>query len=133
MVSSGHGCSAVQVYELVVAFRQHPSSVPQACVWSGRHPVLSERRPAPHAAPGQCGRPATLLARGGCGLGAGLPDPDGQLAHHPDAFQSAGPSAPGAKWDFRLASETAFAQVLPGLQTAHDGEGVLVEFAGSLT
>ena len=87
----------------------------QACVRSGRHPVLSGQRPAPRAALRQRGRLAPLLALRGCRLGAGLPDPNGQLAHHPDAVQPAGPTDPGAKRDFRLASETAFAQVLPCL------------------
>lgn len=82
---------------------------------SGRHPVVSGRRPASRAALGQHVRLAPLLACGGCRLSSGLPDPDGQLARYLDAFQPAGPADPGAKWDFRLASETAFAQVLPRL------------------
>lgn len=84
-------------------------------MWSGRHSVLSGQRPAPRAALGQRGCLAPLLALRGRGLGSGLPDSDGQLAHHPDAVQPAGPADAGAKRDFRLASETAFAQVLPCL------------------
>ena len=84
-------------------------------MWSGRHSVLSGQRPAPRAALGQRSRLAPLLTLGGRRLGSGLPDPDGQLAHHPDAVQPAGPTDAGAKRDFRLASETAFAQVLPCL------------------
>lgn len=76
---------------------------PQARVWRGRHPLLSERRPAPHAALGQRGRLAPLLPRGGCRLSPGLPGPDGHVARHPDALQSADPSDPGAEWDLRLA------------------------------
>lgn len=87
----------------------------QTCVWSGRHPILSERCPAPHTALSQHGCLAPLLPHRGRGLGAGLPDPDGLLTLHPNAFQSTDSSDTGAKWDFRLAEETAFAQVLPCL------------------
>lgn len=122
---------AVQIEELVLSGGRGVLKTTcllslQACVRSGWHPVLSGQRPAPCAARSQRGRLAPLLALGGCRLGAGLSDPDGQLACHPDAVQPAGPADPGAKRDFRLASETAFAQVLPCLQTAHDGEGMLV-------
>lgn len=87
----------------------------QARVRRGRYPVLSERHSAPRAARGWRGRLAPLLPQRGRGLGTGLPDPDGHGACHLNAFQSADPSDPGAEWDFRLAAETAFAQVLPRL------------------
>lgn len=87
----------------------------QARMRSGRHPVLSERRSAPRAALGRRSRLAPLLPQWRRGLDTGLPDPDGHLACHLNAFQSADPSDPRAEWDFRLAAETAFAQVLPRL------------------
>jgi hypothetical protein len=87
----------------------------QTRVWSGWYPILPEQHPAPPPALGQCGRLASLLPCRGCRLTTGLPDPGGCFAGHPDGPQSAGPSAPGAKWDLGLASEAAFAQVLPCL------------------
>lgn len=84
-------------------------------MWGSRHPILSEWRPAPHAALSWCARLAPLLPHRGRGLSAGLPGPDGHLTCHLNAFQSADPSDPGAKWDFRLAEETAFAQILSRL------------------
>lgn len=99
---------------------------PQACVRRGRCPLVSERHAAPPAARGQRGRLAPLLPHGGCGLGAGLPGPDGLLACHPDALRAAAPSDPGAERDPGLASEAAPAQVLSRLQAAYHGEGMWV-------
>lgn len=133
-VSSGWDCRCIRDGEaglcmtLTVRLQSSETTCPlfsQACVWSSRHPVLSEWCPAPHTALSWRGCLAPLLPHGGRGLGAGLPHPDGHFAYHPNAFQSADPSDPGAKWDFRLAEETAFAQILSRLQTAYNGEGML--------
>lgn len=86
--------------------------VPQARVRRGRYPLLPEQYPAP---PAPRGRPR---------LSAGLPRPGGPGARHPHAPRPAGPSATGAERHLGLAAEAAAAQVLPGLQAAHHGEGM---------
>lgn len=114
----GSWCMHASYRDLQGRLRSFETTCPlssQACLWSGWHPIFSEWHPAPHAALSWCGHLAPLLPRRGWGLSTGLPDPDGHLACHLNAFQSADSSDPGAKWDFRLAEETAFAQILPCL------------------
>lgn len=94
-------------------------------MWSGWHSVFSESR----SALGCCSRCTTpLFPCRRYWLIAGLSHPDGHLFFtHVNVFQSADPSDTGAKWDLRLAQETAVAQILSCLQTAHHGEGRAVD------
>lgn len=94
-------------------------------MWSGWHSVFSESR----SALGCCSRCTTpLFPCRRYWLIAGLSHPDGHLFFtHVNVFQSTDPSDTGAKWDLRLAQETAVAQILSCLQTAHHGEGRAVD------
>jgi len=97
-------------------------------MWSGRHSVFSEPRPAL----GCCSRRAApLLPFRRHRFLPGLPQPDGCCIAHVDVFQPTDPSDTGAKWDLRLAQETAVAQILSCLQAAHHGEGRAVRRVGN--
>lgn len=99
----------------------------QTCMWSSWHSVFSESRTA-FSCYFRCTIP--LLSFREYWSIIVLPFTDGHLFTHVNVFQSAGPPAPGAKWDFRLAQETTVAQVLSCLQTTHNGEGRLVYSVG---